>query len=320
MCGAGDVATIARLFKLLDADGGGSIELAEMKDVLHANPEALKLAKSFPSLDAVTGDASKSHRKRSAKEKRLRRRSTMRKGGADAEALAAQLQAGLTVGTDFKLKKRKRRGSRIKKKAGGAAQKNDTRLSRRRSSVAERLKEFQERQLRMGTTPGPQQAQAAATTEGHELPTNPSIAGMGSSMPLTTRRRGTLKRAFTKLDLGHTGHIDFNAFFTACKTNDRPTARKLFNMLDEDHSGSLEKNELVDVLRKNQRAARLAEHFSGLHALLDSAATEKSSKDSKRSKSDRASKRKRKTDKRFSRFFAKVYVDNCRYAHFQQIS
>ena len=67
------------------------------------------------------------------------------------------------------------------------------------------------------------------------------------------------------------------------------------------------------MLRKNERAARLAEHFSGLHSLLDTAAMEKKldsslhgdkgrkSSKKKRSKSDRDSKQKRKTDKRFSK-------------------
>lgn len=129
-----------------------------MKDVLHANPEALKLAKQFSTLDAVTGDASKSHRAKRAKEKRKQRRSTMRKGAGDAAALAAQLQ-GFTVGDDFKLKQtKKRRGSKRKSKQPG--QRRGSRLSQRRTSVADRLKEFQERQARLSTAKGPS-AQAA---------------------------------------------------------------------------------------------------------------------------------------------------------------
>ena len=62
MVGAGDVMTIRTLFKLLDADGSGTLELAEMKRVILANPKALKLAKQFKSFDAVTVDATKSRR------------------------------------------------------------------------------------------------------------------------------------------------------------------------------------------------------------------------------------------------------------------
>ena len=51
--GAHDAADVSRLFGLLDEDGGGTIECAELAHALRTNPEAQALAENFEALHDI---------------------------------------------------------------------------------------------------------------------------------------------------------------------------------------------------------------------------------------------------------------------------
>ena len=119
----------------------------------------------------------------------------------------------------------------------------------------------------------------------------------GTAAKPKLRRRNTLKKAFTRLNTEFgTGsdHIDLAAFLAACGAEgdaDVAAATALFRLVDEDGSGTLEEAELVHALRKNEDAARGAERFPALQALLDSGKKKKKKKRDASSKFKKAFKR-----------------------------
>ena len=97
-----------------------------------------------------------------------------------------------------------------------------------------------------------------------------SVATLASTAK-KVRRKTALRRTFTALDTGHTGHLTLGAFLAACEGDDEATLRRLFSLLDEDGSGTLEEGELVHALRHNKEAMALADELVHVHALLDAA-------------------------------------------------
>ena len=71
VCGGDDHHTVAKLFALLDEDGGGTLDVAEICHALEVNKEAVELAKNFHSLhDLVDLSVARSHRHKKHHHKR----------------------------------------------------------------------------------------------------------------------------------------------------------------------------------------------------------------------------------------------------------
>ena len=104
-----------RLFELLDEDGGGTIDVREMSHALRYNEEAIRIAKSFDSLQTFVSlsEARKKKKKAisAARKSRIKQRKSMRRSMAAAASAAAAFGSG-DGGGGNKKKGPRRQGTR----------------------------------------------------------------------------------------------------------------------------------------------------------------------------------------------------------------